>query len=252
MQVIVEDLVVSYEKVGSGPVVVMLHGWADTLRTFDALVQKMQQNYTIVRIDLAGFGGSQPPAKDWSLLDYARYVSAVLQKIAIMPNDITVLIGHSNGGAIAIKAVSEDILRPKKLVLLASAGIRQDTLKKTAYKSIAKLGKLVTLLLPSSQRGKLRRRLYDAAGSDFLIAEHMQGTFKKIVSEDIQAQAEKIKQRTCLIYGELDTATPPLYGQMLQHAISGSVLHVVQNADHFLHQNHTEEVYRYIREFDKV
>jgi pimeloyl-ACP methyl ester carboxylesterase len=251
MQIIVQDLVVSYEKIGSGPVVVMLHGWADSLHTFDALCKSLEQNYTVVRIDLPGFGGSQPPPKDWSLTDYANFTSSALQKIAIMPNDITLLVGHSNGGAIAIKAVSLQILKPKKLVLLASSGIRQGSYKKSAFKGLTKLGKVATLILPKSHKTKLKKRLYDAAGSDYLVAEHMQGTFKKIVSEDIQAAAEKITVQTCLIYGELDTATPPSYGQILQHSIAGSQLHVIQNADHFLHQNHTDEVYEYIRKFDK-
>ena len=79
----------------------------------------------------------------------------------------------------------------------------------------------------------------------------MQGTFKKIVSEDVRLDAEKITVPTCLIYGELDTATPPVYGQLLQQMIEGSTLNVVQNADHFVHQGYTDAVYQYIREFDK-
>lgn len=251
MQIIVQDLVVCYEKSGNGPLVVLLHGWADSLSTFDDLCFKLEQNYTVVRIDLPGFGGSQPPAKDWSLTDYAQFVSAALQKIAIMPNDITMLVGHSNGGAIAIKAVASQILKPKKLVLLASSGIRRDSFKKTAYKILAKGGKLATAILPLKQKSKIRSRFYNATGSDLLVAEHMQGTFLKVVSEDLQAEAEKISIQTCLIYGELDTATPPSFGQIYQHAIIGSQLHVIQNADHFLHQNHTDEVYDYIRKFDK-
>lgn len=251
MQIIVNDLVVAYEKSGQGPVVVLLHGWADTLHSFDTLTSELETHYTVVRLDLAGFGGSQPPRRSWELLDYANYVRDALQKIAIMPNDITILIGHSNGGAIAIKAVGRQILKPQKLVLIASAGIRQDSLKKTVIKLAAKTGKVVTIVLPKKHRQNLRNKFYSKIGSDFLYAEHMQGTFKKIVAEDIRHDAEKVSVPTCLIYGELDTATPPMYGQTLQQIIPSSILHVVQGADHFVHQTEPNIVYERIRDFDK-
>lgn len=250
MQVIVNDLVVSYTKSGQGPVMVLLHGWGDTARTFDALVSQLEPNFTLVRFDLAGFGGSQPPHKDWGLNDYAQYVRDVLQKIAIMPNDITVLLGHSNGGAIAIEAVAKGYVRPKKLILLASAGIRNtDSVRKTTLKLLAKSGKVATAFLPKSAKHSLRKKFYDSTGSDLLVAEHMQGTFKKIVKQDVLHQAEKITLPTLLLYGELDTATPPTYGQLFQNTIQSAHLTVIQNADHFLHQNHTDEVSAYIKRF---
>ncbi len=252
MQIIVNNLVVSYQRVGTGPVALLLHGWADTYHTFDALVDKLSGQYTVVRLDLAGFGGSQPPEGSWNLSDYANFVRDVLQKIAIMPNDITLLIGHSNGGAIAINATSKGILKPKKLILIASSGIREDSVRKTAIGAIAKVGKVATLVLPKKYKLSIRNKFYNKVGSDFLIAEHMQGTFLKIVSEDVRHDAEKLSVPTCLIYGELDMSTPPVYGQLLQQSIEGSVLNVVQNADHFVHQSYTEEVYKLIREFDRA
>ena len=251
MQVIAHDLVVSYAKKGSGPVAVLLHGWADTQHTFDQLVDQLQQTYTVVTIDLAGFGGSQAPPKAWSLTDYAEHVQAVLQKIAIMPNDITLLIGHSNGGAIAVRAVAKGLLKPKKLVLVASAGIRQTSLKKSALQSVTKVGKVASIVLPKATRHKLRATMYNHVGSDYLIAEHMQGTFKKIVKDDVQADAEQITIPTCIIYGELDTATPVRYAHIFHSLIHGSSLHVIQNGTHFVHQQFSDKVYEYIRRFDK-
>ena len=251
MQIVVNNLIVSYQKSGAGPVAVLLHGWADTLNTFDSLLSDLEKHYTVIRIDLAGFGGSQPPKKSLNLLDYANFVRDTLQKIFIMPNDITLLVGHSNGGAIAIKAVSKGILKPKKLVLLASAGIREDSVRKSTVRTIAKVGKIATIILPSKYKNSIRKNFYNKIGSDYLIAENMQGTFKKIVSEDIRHDAEKIAIPTLLVYGELDMATPTLFGQFLQQSIEGSTLTVIQNADHFVHQSYSDDVYKLIREFDK-
>ena len=116
MQVIVNNLAVQYTRTGQGPVFVMLHGWADTAETFNAFLPELEQRFTVVCINLAGFGGSQAPEKAWNLQNYAQFVRDVLHKIAISPQDITVLLGHSNGGAIAVVAVAEKILLPKRLI----------------------------------------------------------------------------------------------------------------------------------------
>lgn len=251
MQVIANELVVSYTKVGTGPVAVLLHGWADSQHTFDQLSQLLQQNYTVVTLDLAGFGSSQPPLKGWGLTEFAKHVQVTLQKIAIMPNDITVLVGHSNGGAVAIRAIHKGYLLPKKLVLIASAGIRETSAKKSAIQSVTKLAKVASFVLPSSTRSKLRAKLYSNVGSDYLVAEHMQDSFKKVIKDDVQADAERITVPTCIIYGELDTATPVRFAQLFHSLIANSQLHVIQGADHFVHQQYAEQVYEYIRRFDK-
>jgi len=251
MQILADNLVVSYTKVGSGPIAVLLHGWADSGHTFDQLSKLLVQNYTVITIDLAGFGASQAPPTGWGLSEFAKYVQVVLQKIGIAPNDVALLIGHSNGGAVAIRAVAQGLLQPKKLVLIASSGIRDASSRKVVATGVTKVAKLVSYALPSSTRAALRKKHYDRAGSDYLVAEHMQASFKKIVKDDVRADAENISIPTCLIYGELDTATPLRYAQLFHSLIKNSQLHVIQNADHFLHQQYAEQVYDFIIRFDK-
>ncbi len=250
MQVIVNDLVVSYEKTGKGPIVVMLHGWGDSKETFRALAVELEKRFTVVRLDLAGFGGSQPPDSAWGLKDYATQVRDALLKIAISQTDISVLVGHSNGGAIAVTAVSEGLLSPKSMVLIASSGVRNiDDTKKTTLKLLTKFGKGGALLLPKSKREALRKKYYTSIGSDMLVVPHMEATYKKIIKEDIVRAAEKLTVPTLLVYGELDSATPPSHGVILQQAIRGSDLRVVQGSDHFVHQHHAADVLEYMRQF---
>lgn len=250
MQVIVNDLAVNYTRTGEGPVFVLLHGWGDSLETFSKLLPELEKRFTVIRIDLAGFGGSQAPTSAWGLADYAKQLRDILQKIAVSPQDITVLMGHSNGGAIAVTAISEHYLQPKRLVLLASSGVRNvHSQQKNAVQAVTKVGKLFTFALPASKRSKLRRAYYEKIGSDLLVAPHMEKTFARIVKEDILKRAETITVPTLLIYGELDTDTPPAYGMALQQAIAGSDIRVIQGAGHFLHHTHPDQVIDYMREF---
>ena len=76
----------------------------------------------MVAVDLPGFGGSEAPPAAWDLDDYAAFLEAFLRKLALdWPYAI---IGHSNGGALAIRALSSGTLKADKLVLLAASGVR--------------------------------------------------------------------------------------------------------------------------------
>jgi len=103
--------------------------------------------------------------------------------------------------------------------------------------------------LPASVKRKLRRKVYDAVGSDMLVAEHLQETFKRVVTDDVRADAPKVAVPTLLLYGEADRATPVRYGEWFHELIEGSTLEVLPGAGHFVHLDRPHEVMRAIEEF---
>lgn len=247
MQVIVDKLLTSYNQVGKGPVVVLLHGWGDTSVTFQKLAAALKSHYTVIMLDLPGFGNTQAPTEAWGLSDYAQFVAAFLKKIDAKPYAV---VAHSNGGAIAIRGLAADMLTADKLVLLASSGIR-NTYKgsKKALRLAAKTAKVFTAPLPAPFKHKLKRRAYQSIGSDLFVAEHLQETFKRVVSDDVQADAARLTVPTLLIYGDRDEATPPAFGQLFHKAISGSQLHILAGAGHFVHHDQPQKVTTLIEEF---
>ena len=249
MNIVVSDLLTTYAMVGKGSkTIVLLHGWADNLTTFSQLQEDLGKDYRLISLDLPGFGGTDVPPETWGLANYADFTAAFLQKIKVA--NLYAIIGHSNGGAIAICGLSSGELTAKKLVLLASAGVRDvQTARKKVLKVVAKTGKALTKPLPKPLRAKLRRSLYKAAGSDLLVAEHLQETFKKVVSQDIQAYAAGLQLPVLLIYGQNDTDTPPAYGRLLNQRIEGSDLKIITQAGHFVHHDQPAIVARAITEF---
>lgn len=249
MQVVVDKLLTHYEVQGTGPVLLLIHGWADRLETFDDITSQLASSYTVVRLDLPGFGTTEPPRAVWGLEQYAQFVGRFLKKVDIPT--LRAIVGHSNGGAVAVFGLAEHILHADTLVLLAAAGVRsRHTIRKRSLKVIAKAGKLATCWLPHRLRQRLRQRFYGTIGSDMLVAPHLQETFKRTVAQDIQPQARKLTLPTLLVYGDTDTATPVNeVGTVLNQAITGSTLHVIPGADHFVHQRASDQVVTYIREF---
>ncbi|MDO8620325.1 MAG: alpha/beta hydrolase [bacterium] len=248
MKVVVQNLAMEYADEGSGPVVLLLHGWKNDLHTFDSLLPFLISSFRVIRVDLPGFGGSEAPKKAWGVGEYVAFVEAFGEKLGIA---VEVLIGHSFGGRIAIKGVGTGELHPKKVILIGSAGLpKHNSLRNRMFKVLAKVGKAVTFVLPASIRENLRQRLYQKAGSnDYLTAGALKETSVRVIGEDLSGYATQIKVPTLLIWGGDDTATPFSDGKRLHVLIRGSILESIQGAGHFVHQEKPEKVAELIKKF---
>ena len=245
---IVNNLAVVYNQQGKGVDVLLLHGWGDDHQTFSQLSAELSKNYRLTAPDLPGFGASDPPKTAWDLTSYAHWVESFCTKVGISPQ---IVIGHSNGGALAVHAIAQGQLKPNKLVLLASSGVRDTAkIRRAGIKVIAKTGKLATFWLPLSAKQKLQKKLYGSVGSDMLVAPELIETFKRTVKQDIQHDAKSLSLPTLLIYGSQDKATPIKdIGQVLHKHINGSKLNIVNGAGHFVHQDAPSEVNASIKDF---
>lgn len=249
MNVVVNNLLTHYEIQGDGQTILLLHGWGDNLKGLAVIQKNLSQNFRVISLDLPGFGTTQAPQEVWNLDDFGAFVRDFLVKIEAVPYAI---IGHSNGGAIAIRGIALGQMKPEKLVLLAAAGIRStQSGKRMLLKVVAKTGKVATAWLPKNSQTKLRKKLYGAAGSDLLVVESLQDTFKKTVRQDVQADAAKLDIPSLLIFADQDKAVPLVDGQTYQKLITNSQLEVIKGAGHFLHLDEPEQVTQLIKEFLK-
>ncbi|MES2629337.1 MAG: alpha/beta hydrolase, partial [Bacteroidota bacterium] len=118
---------IHYTDTGSGQVVLMIHGYASSLRHFDSLAVIMSKHYRVVRVDLPGFGMSDFP----EIKGGGKEVAAMFREfmpffIDQLHTDSLYLIGNSLGGWISWELADTDTARVKKVVLLASAGYEMD------------------------------------------------------------------------------------------------------------------------------
>ena len=247
MQIVVDKLLTHYERIGRGKSIMLLHGWGDQAIGLVPLSSELAKHYDVIIPDLPGFGGTEMPAEAWDLSNYATFISQFLQKLGIA--NVYAYIGHSNGGAIAIKGLSDGCLNASKLILLSSSGIRDNNKRISIVKTVTKTGKLITSPLPNSLQIKLRRKLYQTVRSDMLVAEHMNSTFKKIITDDVQADAEQLKLPTLILYGSDDKITPKTYGKRFHKLIKDSNLKIIPAASHFIHHDQLEAILKLIEDF---
>lgn len=250
MKCIVKGLLTEYTRRGSGPVVVVLHGWGTNAANLDQLAKSLVDTFTVIAVDLPGFGGSSQPNEVWGVGDYAQFVHDLLEKLGI--DEVYSIVGHSFGGRICIKAVSENTVLPKKLVLIGAAGIKHsESIRNRSYKLIAKSGK-VLLSLPGL-RGfaqKARKTLYAQAGaSDYLQSGTMKDIFLATINEDLSINASKITIPTLLIWGDQDDQSPIEDARFFQSVMPNSSLKVIEGASHFVHNEHPDQVNSWIKDF---
>lgn len=250
MQVVVDDLITNCELSGKGKLVLLLHGWGDNLHGLHQLQASLTHSYQVLSVDLPGFGSSQAPATVWSLDNYSHFLTKLLTKLEL-PEPYAV-IGHSNGGALAIRAIALGAVKPKRLVLLAASGIRsRNTTRRFVFQVIAKTGNAATLWMPERYRQALRKSLYGAAGSDLLVMPQLQETFKKTVRQDVQADARQLALPTLLIYGTDDQEVPLQDGKRYRQLIDNSRLEIIHKAGHFLHLDEPDQINRLVKDFLK-
>jgi len=251
MNVIVDNLAVHYIDQGSGSVVLLLHGWQDSVQSFQPFIHLLAKNYRVIAPDLPGFGNTEAPAQAWNIQNYADFVQAFCQKLDIKP---IVIVGHSMGARIAIRLVAHNLLTTEKLILISAAGISQSkSVRVRTLNTIANAGTTLTNL-PGLKRSQdsFRRRYRKAVGaSDYDTAGSMRPTLLNILREDLQLDATKINTPTLLIYGENDQDTPLKFAHRLNSLILDSKLKTVPNAAHFVHIDQLTQVINDIEEFIK-
>jgi len=250
VKVVVQNLLINYHESGKGKLVLLLHGWGDNLKGLSQLQNDLSKKYKVVSLDLPGFGETQAPKEAWGLEDYAVFLSDFLKKLNLkQPYGA---IGHSNGGAVLVKAVSANYIQPDKLVLIAASGIRDtEKFKRSMLKIIAKTGDVATIWMPERYRQALRKSLYGVAGSDMMVVPELKETFKRTVREDLQEDAKLIKTDTLLIYSKDDRAVPLSVARTYNSVMDNSRLEIVDNAGHFIHLDQPEQTLRLIEGFLK-
>jgi (E)-2-((N-methylformamido)methylene)succinate hydrolase len=81
----VEDGLLYCERTGTGPPVVLIHGVAGSHRIWDPLVPLLDQDYSIVRVDLMGYGNSPQWIPECTPIAHCEAIRRTLSHIGTRP-----------------------------------------------------------------------------------------------------------------------------------------------------------------------
>jgi magnesium chelatase accessory protein len=107
------------QQMGSGPVVLLVHGTGASTHSWRALAPLLAQDFTVVAPDLPGHGFTdQPSRRLLSLPGMARGLDQLLGTLGLKPE---LAVGHSAGAAIIIRMSLDGRLQARGLVSLNGA-----------------------------------------------------------------------------------------------------------------------------------
>ncbi len=109
---------VHYTDEGEGPALVLIHGLGGQVRNFThSLVERLTDDFRVIAVDRSGSGHSTRSGDDAARLDrQAAQVARVIEALAL---DRPTVVGHSLGGAVALRLAAD---RPDLVGALALIG----------------------------------------------------------------------------------------------------------------------------------
>lgn len=119
----VNGTTVAWYELGSGHPLVLLHGLADSHRTWRSVAPLLAERYHVFMLDLPGHGFSARPDAPYTLPWYAETVVAWMDRIGL---DRAHVCGHSLGGGIAQWMLLESRARMDRLALVAAGGLGRE------------------------------------------------------------------------------------------------------------------------------
>ncbi|MDQ6846476.1 MAG: alpha/beta hydrolase [Candidatus Dormibacteraeota bacterium] len=234
---------------GAGPAVILLHGWGATKELMNPVAQRLS-GYRVVIPDLPGFGTTQPPPQAWGVDEYAAWVLALLDRLGI--NRVHV-VGHSNGGRIAIALAAAHPARVDRLVLTDSAGIRPR--RGVRYQLRVRTFKLLRAAsrwgwLPAGMRREAERRAAQRGSADYRSASGtLRASMVRLVNADMRPQLALLSASTLIIWGDRDHETPLGDARTMEALIPDAGLVVFEGAGHFAYAEQPDRFCRIVDVF---
>jgi pimeloyl-ACP methyl ester carboxylesterase len=135
---------VAFRQLGAGPVVVLVHGLAGTMGTWDPVLEGLSSRCIVVAVDLPGHGRSAPPpAGEYSLEANAGCLRDLLDALG---HRAATVVGHSLGGGVAMQFAYQHPERCERLVLVSSGGLGPDVSVALRAAALPGTEHLVTLI----------------------------------------------------------------------------------------------------------
>jgi pimeloyl-ACP methyl ester carboxylesterase len=262
---------VTYRVAGSGPVLLLLHGIANSSETWEGVAPALAERFTLIAPDLLGHGESATPRGDYSL---GAHASGVRDVLTALGHDRVTVIGHSLGGGIAMQFAYQFPERCERMVLVSSGGLGREVhllLRAAALPGADWVLPVLTsreLLGVGRAVGGLLGRIRLAPSGDLQVLAHgfasldnagSRQAFLHTVRSVIEPGGQRVSAHdrlalaallpTLVVWGERDSIIPAAHGEAAHQAMPGSRLELFPDAGHMPHNDDPERFARLLVEF---
>jgi pimeloyl-ACP methyl ester carboxylesterase len=253
----VDGLQIAYERAGSGPALVLLHGYVgDGPTTWRRQLDGLSDEFTVIAWDAPGAGRSDDPPERFGLDGYADCLAGFLERLGL---DTAHVAGLSLGGTLALALQRRHSAMSSALILASAYAGWAGSLPREVAEQ--RLGQALALaegppeafagaLLPTMFSKAMPRETVDDFRAS-MEAFHPRGfrAMARASAEDVRDVLPHIDVPTLLLSGDRDVRAPLTVAEALHAAISGSRLVVLPDAGHLCNIEAPDEFNVAVRDF---
>lgn len=262
----VDEINVHFRDEGEGFPIVLIHGTAASLHTWDAWTDELKKTNRVIRMDLPAFGITGPNKNaDYSIEAYTTFLHSFLEKLKLEKFH---LAGNSLGGNIAWNYTADYPSKVEKLILVDASGLPTNKSQPAIFK-MAKTPILNSLFLYITPRFLIKKNIEEVYEDDSKITDELINRYHKMALRvgnrkafidraktdfklDTQVNLEKLKSiqtPTLLIWGAKDLWIPIANGIRMNEILVNSKLEVLENSGHVPMEENPKESLKLMNDF---
>lgn len=262
----IDGMQVHYRDEGNGFPIVLLHGTAASLQTWNAWTKELAKNYRVIRMDLPAFGLTGPNKNaDYSIKSYTQFLHQFLTKIKV---DKFYVAGNSLGGNIAWNYAEEHPNEVEKLILIDASGLPTNKPQPWIF-NLARTPILNSLFLYITPKFIIRKNIEQVYADDSKITDELITRYHELalragnrqafidrakldIDVDKNVNFDKLKSiqtPTLIIWGANDNWIPLENGKKMDSLMPNSKLVIIKNSGHVPMEESPAESLSVLKEF---
>ncbi|MCM3737307.1 alpha/beta hydrolase [Bacillus cytotoxicus] len=226
--------------------VVFVHGFSESKTCWDDIVRHIQKHSNVVTYDCLGHGNNSDL---WEETSFNAYVTQLKELITFLKQEEKfnkiILVGHSQGAAIATQYTLQHFDNIDKLILISPFTYIAEPLKATwtNFLELVKRGdeelfwdiNSSLLLGPKSEKWSHLRGDSIQHRLDFFSKKQLVFLIKALLNVNVVGDISTLHNKlACLIHGEYDTMFPNYYSKEILKSVPQAKYIQVSNANHLL------------------
>jgi pimeloyl-ACP methyl ester carboxylesterase len=234
--------------------VILIHGLGGSIDDWKNTIPALAENFHVLAFDLPGFGKSDKGSQDYSPTRYAQLAHFLADRY--FPDKNYHIVGHSMGGAIALRFAAQRPLHFQRLVLIDVAGILHpqviskfqagSMLENTSgvYQTRGFAERLSGRIL--EQVDRLPISPIDIANSALGRDNVLMGGPERIAAlelagEDFSNAVTSVTEPTLILWGDDDMTAPLRTGKVLSARMPHARLEIIAESGHEPMQDQPEQ-----------
>jgi len=256
---------------GTAPAVLLLHGLACDRHTWDPVIPRLAEKYTVIAPDFLGHGESDKPRADYTVGGYANGMRDLLTILGV---DKVTVVGHSFGGGVAMQFAYQFPERTQRLALVDSGGLGREVtpiiraITLPFFDAVAGAATLPGLRHLNVAALRLLKPVGGGATRDLDEVADILESFKDprkrrairhLVTAVIDWRGQVISMRDrayltqampiCVVWGEDDKVLPASHADVARGLAPEADVTVLSDAGHFPHKDHPDTFVELLDEF---